>query len=207
MKIDTTVKIILGVIAILLLFSQLKGVLGWDVEKETTKVETIRVIETKYDTIVNTIEKVIVKEPIYTNTTKTVYLPSENVQIDSLGQKDSIIIDLPIHNYQDTIKVDSARLFYNHTIAGYLEGSKYKIWYPKETITITDTIKTTNTIIKNRVFDFMLIGGYQFRPTPQYEMGIDLVARKWKIGIRTGYDPTLQQQTYRAELGMRIFGI
>lgn len=211
MKFDIKTIIIIA-LAFFLIWGNLGKFLGWDNDGERTKVETVTKTEVRVDTVERIIEKVIIKQPIVTHTTKEVKVPyipppdQQNVVRSDETKPDSIKIQLPINRYQDTLDVDGATLAYDHTIAGYLEGSKYRIRYPKETITVTDSIFTTKTQIKNRVFDFFLVGGYQFKPYPEYEVGIDLVTKKWKIGAKTGYDPMFQEQTIKVEAGIRLFG-
>lgn len=212
--------IILVFVVFLLLWGNLGKFFGWDNDGTRTKVDSNTKIEVRVDTVERIIEKIIVNQPIVTNMTKEVtvpYIPTieqRNV-VRSHETTDSIKIQLPINRYQDTLDVDGATLSYDHTIAGYLEGSKYRITFPKETITVTDSIFTTKTQIKNRIFDFFLVGGYQVKPYPEYEIGIDFVTKNWKVGVRSGYDPTLNpsgtpinkvQPMIKVEAGIRLFG-
>lgn len=203
--------IIIAILGILVLVGPVGKILGWDNDGEHTKTKIITKTEIKVDTILKIIEKTIIKEPVNTHTTKTVmipYNPSKTTQSDSTGNEseDLIPIEFPINEYVDTLDIDGATLIYDHLITGILERSMYQIKYPQETVTIQDSIFTTITKTKNRIYDFFLIGGYQVKPYPEYEIGADLVTKKFKIGIRTGYDPTFNQQTFKVESGIRLFG-
>lgn len=219
MKLDTT-QILLIAMMVLILVGLFGKFLGWDNDGEKITVETKSNIIKEVDTVFVMIEKVTIKEPTVTYITKEVLVPyfppSDSIGVvRSDNTPDSVKIILPINQYIDTLDVDGATLAYDHTVAGYLESSKYRISYPKETITITDSVFTTITKTKNRIFDFFLVGGYQVTPYPEYEIGIDFLTKNWKIGIRGGFDPTLNpivtavkdvEPTIKIESGIRLFG-
>lgn len=210
MKVDIKTIIIVA-LAFFLIWGNLGKWLGFDNDGVRESTETTTKIEVRVDTVEKVIEKIVVNQPIFTNTTREVTVPyipppdQENA-VRSEINADSIKIKLPINRYQDTLDVDGATLAYDHTVAGYLEGSKYRIRFPKETITVTDSIFMTKTQIKNRVFDFFLVAGYELRPTPEYEIGVDFVTKKWKVGAVTGYDPIIKENFIKVNAGIRLFG-
>ena len=213
-KINLKDIILIGLV-VLILIGNVGDWLGW--KNDGVRIETNTVTNTvvRIDTVERIIETIIIKEPIITNLTREIKIPYI-VPHDTLNEitgQDSIVYELPINIYQDTLSIDGAELSYRHEIAGYLQGSSFGIRYPKQTITITDSIFVNTTQVKNRIFDVFLVGGYQFKPNRSYTIGGDFVTKKWKVGLNVGYQEYISQSnnielepTMSATVGIRLFG-
>ena len=197
--------IIILILTVLLLFA------GCEIKKrgdivvgtKTEYIETIRV-----DTVTKYIESVPIPDPVETIKYKTVLVEVESDPIRDtteiiryIEKPKEILAKIPVRLYEDTIDIQGARLHYRHEIAGTLEDSKYSLEYYQETTTKETT--TTITKSKDRTISLYGVGGYNIT-NPMYNIGGDIVMKRYKIGYRYGINQDLNR-SHTVEVGIKLF--
>jgi len=216
-KIQTLLVYVILIYLLLNSFGLIGKWLGW--ADDGIRVETVKEVRT--DTVRVITEKVIIKEPVVTQETRRVevpfdteeYLPHDSIELLPLPESlkevlssDSIVLDLPIREYSDSIAVGDAGLKYKLRVAGFLQPHpRFELFYPEkfETTTITETQ------IKNRIFDVMVGGSAFVQPGTGYEFSAAFVTKRWMLdaGVGRVQVPNFQdEKTFRVGAKFRIFG-
>ena len=188
---------IIGVLA-LLLFSD--GCESKEVTKTTYEIKRDTLILTIYDTIR------VIAEPtgnkgsvIRSIDVDTVFIDrymAEPLIVDRVI-RDTIMVEVLINNYSDTIRHDGATLAYEHTVAGSLMSSYYDIQ--------VDRVDTTKTVTINRTKEpfvsLWLGGGTVLESQPTFNATADLTFRKFELGV--GYN--LNERVYSVSYRRKVF--